>query len=67
MKLHIDRTVYTQRKDRINGHVMEILQSLENACTTHTKLQDFEKDSEERLALQIVDVEIAQKMSEIIQ
>lgn len=46
---------------------MEILQSLENACTTNTKLQDFEKDSEERLALQIVDVEIAKKMSEIIQ
>lgn len=59
MKLHIDRTVYTQRKDRINGHVMEILKSLENECTTDTKLQDFEKDSEERLALQIVDVEIA--------
>lgn len=67
VKLHIDRTVYTQRKDRINGHVMEILQSLENKCTKNTKLQDFEKDSEERLALQIVDVEIAQKMSEIIQ
>lgn len=46
---------------------MEILKSLENECTTDTKLQDFEKDSEERLALQIVDVEIAQKMSEIIQ
>lgn len=46
---------------------MKILQSLENKCTTDTKLQDFEKDSEERLALQIVDVEIAQKMSEIIQ
>lgn len=46
---------------------MEILQSLENECTTNTKLQDFEKDSEERLALQIVDVEIAQNMSEIIQ
>lgn len=67
VKLHIDRTVYTQRKDRINGHVMEILHSIENTCTTNTKLQDFEKDSDERIALQIVDVEIAQKMSEIIQ
>lgn len=46
---------------------MKILHSPENKCTTDTKLQDFEKDSEERLALQIVDVEIAQKMSEIIQ
>lgn len=46
---------------------MEILQSLENKCTTDTKLQDFEKDSDERIALQIVDVEIAQTMSEIIQ
>lgn len=67
MKLHIDRTVYTQRKDRINGHVIEILHSVENTCTTNTKLQDFEKDSDERIALQIVDVEIAQNMSEIIQ
>lgn len=67
VKLHIDRTVYTQRKDRINGHVMEILHSVENTCTTNTKLQDFEKDSDERIALQIVDVEIAQNMSEIIQ
>lgn len=67
MKLHIDRTVYTQREDRIYGHVMEILHSVENTCTTNTKLQDFEKDSDERIALQIVDVEIAQNMSEIIQ
>lgn len=67
MKLHIDRTVYTQRKDRINGHVMEILHSVENTCTTNTKLQDFEKDSDERIALQIVDDEIAENMSEIIQ
>lgn len=67
VKLHIDRTVYTQRKDRINGHVIEILHSVENTCTTNTKLQDFEKDSDERIALQIVDVEIAQNMSEIIQ
>lgn len=67
VKLHIDRTVYTQRKDRINGHVMEILHSIENTCTTNTKLQDFGEDSDERIALQIVDVEIAQTMSEIIQ
>lgn len=46
---------------------MEILHSVENTCTTNTKLQDFEKDSDERIALQIVDVEIAQNMSEIIQ
>lgn len=67
VKLYIDRTVYTQRKDRINGHVMEILQSLENACTPNTKLQDFEKDSEERKALQIVDFENVRNMSQIIQ
>lgn len=67
VKLYIDRTVYTQRRDRINGHVMEILQSLENACTPNTKLQDFKKDSEERKALQIVDVENVRNMSQIIQ
>lgn len=46
---------------------MEILHSVENTCTTNTKLQDFEKDSDERIALQIVDDEIAENMSEIIQ
>lgn len=67
VRLHIDTAAYTQRRDRINGHVMEILHSLENTCTTTTKLQDFEEDSDERIALRIVDVENAQKMSKNIQ
>lgn len=46
---------------------MEILQSLENTCTPNTKLQVFEKDSEERKALQIVDVDNVRNMSQIIQ
>lgn len=67
VKLHIDTTAFTRRRDRINGHVMEILHSLENTCTTNTKLQDFEEDSDELIALRIVDVENVQNMSKSIQ
>lgn len=67
MKLYIDETVKTERGRRVKRHVIEILQSLENEWTTNKKLQDFEKDSDERIALQIVDVEKVKNMSENIQ
>lgn len=67
VKRHIDPNVQRLRKERIKKHVTEILKSIENTCTANTKLQDFEKDSEELLALRFGDVESVQNMSKTIQ
>lgn len=67
VKLQIDPFFQRQRRDRINGHVMEIIHSIENTCTTNTKLLDFEKESQEMLALRMVEFKDDRKMSDKIQ
>lgn len=67
VKLQIDLFFQRQRRDRINGHVMEIIQSIENTRTTNTKLLDFEKESQEMLALRMVEFKDDRKISDKIQ
>lgn len=67
LKRHLDPVYQKQRRVRIKRHVMETLQSIDKTCTAKTKLQDFDKDSDKRIALKTVDAEIAKNMSKIIQ
>lgn len=67
VKLHIDIAFQRQRRDRINGHVMEILHSIDKNCTANIKLLDFEEDSQEMIALRIFEFEDDRNMSDKIQ
>lgn len=67
VKYNIDSVFKKQRLDRIHECAMEILHLKDKTCTANSKLTDFKKDSEETLALRIVDFKHVQNMSDNIQ
>lgn len=67
VQLNIDTTFKKRRIDRIHERAMEILRSTDRTCTAKSTLMDFAEDSEEMLALRIVDFGDVQNMSKKIQ
>lgn len=67
VKYNIDSVFKKQRLDRIHECAMEILHLKDKTCTANSTLKDFKKDSEETLALRIVDFKHVQNMSDNIQ
>lgn len=67
VKQFIDSNVRKQRLDRIHECAMEILHLKDKTCTANSTLTDFKEDSEEMLALRLVDFKDVQNMSDNIQ
>lgn len=67
VQLNIDTDFKQRRIHRIHERAMEILCSADRAFTAKSTLMDFAEDSEEMLALRIVNFEDVQNMSEKIQ
>lgn len=67
VKQFIDSNFRKQRFNRIHECAMEILHLKDKTCTANSTLTDFKEDSEEMLALRIVDFNDVQNMSDNIQ